>query len=198
MRRWLLWLTLPLAGAVLVAAGILFHEIRAQAGRDEAQAADVILVLGAAEYNGRPSPVLKARLDHALELYRRGLAHVVITTGGHGPDRRFTEAGVSRTYLTQNGIAAESIFAVERGERTTESLSGAVELMRQRGWHACLVVSDGFHIYRLKKILAHDEIEAYGSPTPSSRIESASAPLRLRHTLREMVSYLAWLAGRAR
>lgn len=196
MIRRLVWLAVLLLAALLASAGVLYHQIREQAGREEARLADVILVMGAAEYHGRPSPVLKARLDHVLELHRRGLAKFIITTGGHGPDPQFTEAGVSRAYLVRNGVAAESIFALEQGERTAESLLSAVQLMREKGWRACLVVSDGFHIYRLKKILAHAGIEAYGSPTPSSRIETASASLRLRHTLREMASYAAWLLGR--
>lgn len=197
MRRLALWLIVALAALALLGAGLLYYEIRSQAAREEARTADVILVLGAAEYHGRPSPVLKARLDHALELYRRGLAKNIVTTGGHGPDPRFTEAGVGRSYLLQNGAPAEAVFAVEEGERTTESLAGAVALMRGRGWNACLVVSDGYHIYRLKKILAHKHIEAYGSPAPASRIETASVGLRVRYTLREMASYLAWLFGRA-
>ena len=193
MRRILLWVFGLASLAVLVFAAVLYVGIREQATRDEVRPADVILVMGAAEYNGRPSPVLKARLDHALALYRRGLAKKIIATGGHGPDPRFTEAGVSRAYLAQNGVPAEIILVEEKGERTTESLAGAVELMRGSGLHTCLVVSDGFHIYRLKKILAAAQIEAYGSPTTSNRAESAG--LRLRQTLRELVSYTAWFVG---
>src|SRR5436309_13985854 len=82
----------------------LYFQIRDSAVRDEAQPADAIVVLGAAQYNGRPSPVLKARLDHAYDLYKQGLAHSIITTGSYGPDPNFSEAQVSTKYLVQPGV----------------------------------------------------------------------------------------------
>src|SRR5437016_3313155 len=95
------------SGIIVFAVGVyffyLYGQIRDSAVRDEAQPADAIVVLGAAQYNGRPSPVLKARLDHAYELYKKGLAHAIITTGSYGPDPNFSEAQGSTKYLVQRG-----------------------------------------------------------------------------------------------
>ncbi|MBZ5585247.1 MAG: YdcF family protein, partial [Acidobacteriia bacterium] len=105
-----------LATAALVAIAYLSVRIERQSSRDEAQPADVILVLGAAEYRGRPSPVLRARLDHALELYNRNLAPRILTTGGAGGDPVFTEGGVGRSYLIGRGVPSEVIIVETEGE----------------------------------------------------------------------------------
>jgi len=111
--------------ALLVAIAWLSVRIERESTRDEAQPADVIVVLGAAEYRGRPSPVLKARLDHALELYRRGLAPQVLTTGGAGGDPVFTEGGVGRSYLMSRGVPSEAIIVETEGATTVESTAEA-------------------------------------------------------------------------
>src|SRR5437762_913575 len=102
-------------------------QIERQSTRDEAQPADVILVLGAAEYRGRPSPVLKARLDHALDLFHKKLAPNVITTGGAGGDPDYTEGGVGRSYLIANDVPAEAITVEPEGETTAHSIAAAGE-----------------------------------------------------------------------
>ena len=102
----------------------LYTAIRRQAGDDEARPADAIVVFGAAEYNGAPSPVFKARLDHALELEDRDLAPAIITTGGSGGDPHFTEGGVARDYLIQQGVAEDKIFSETRSDTTYESVQG--------------------------------------------------------------------------
>src|SRR5512144_157130 len=104
--------------AFLVTIAYLAERIERQSRRDEAQPADLIVVLGAAEYRGRPSPVLRARLDHALQLYRRGLAPRILTTGGAGGDPIFTEGGVGRSYLVAKGVPSESIVVEIEGEST--------------------------------------------------------------------------------
>src|SRR5579862_8841842 len=111
--------------AVVVAALVIYIadlsvRIAQQSARDEAQPADVILVLGAAEYRGRPSPVLRARLDHALDLYARKLAPRILTTGGSGGDPIFTEGGVGRSYLTQHGVPSDAIIVESEGDSTVE------------------------------------------------------------------------------
>src|SRR5437870_9947198 len=115
------WGTL-LAIAAILAISIygmyLYGQIRNYAMRDEAQKADAIVVLGAAQYNGRPSPVLKARLDHAYDLYKKGLAQAIITTGSYGPDPNFSEAQVSTKYLVQRGVNVTDIVT-EQGSGTT-------------------------------------------------------------------------------
>src|SRR6058998_770826 len=108
--------------AVLISLSIywtyLYRQIRDSAARDEARPADAIVVLGAAQYNGRPSPVLKARLDHALDLYNTGVARAIVTTGSYGPDPNFSEAEVGRKYLVQHGVRVDDIVT-EQGSGTT-------------------------------------------------------------------------------
>src|SRR5438034_1766835 len=118
-----------LAGSV----GFLALRIQQQSELDEARPADVILVLGAAEYRGRPSPVLKARLDHALELYRRKLAPRVMTTGGAGGDPVYTEGGVGRSYLIGRGVPVEAVIVESEGESTLQSTAMAGEIMHRMG-----------------------------------------------------------------
>lgn len=142
-------------------------DIRRQSDVDEAQPADVILVLGAAEYRGRPSPILEARLNHALFLYRQGLAPRILTTGGNGGDPQFTEGEVGRAYLSRHGIPSESIIVESEGETTVHSTIAAAEIMQRMNLRSCIVVSDGYHIYRVKKMLQFQGINVYGSPRPT-------------------------------
>jgi uncharacterized SAM-binding protein YcdF (DUF218 family) len=172
----------------------LYGAIRRQAGHDEARPADAIVVFGAAEYNGVPSPVLKARLDHALELDDRDLAPTIITTGGSGGDRHFTEGGVARDYLIQQGVAEDKILSETRGDTTYESVKAVVQILAQRHAHTCIVVSDGFHLYRIKLMFRALGITAYGSPAPDSPIEDDPTS-RTLYTLREMVVTTLWHLG---
>ncbi len=172
----------------------LYLAIRAQAGREEATPADALVIFGAAEYNGAPSPVLKARLDHAFDLEERGLAPLVITTGGSGGDPQFTEAGVGRDYLIQRGVAEAKILADTRSMTTYESVKAVTLLLRQRQKHTCIAVSDGFHLYRIKLMFRSLGITAYASPAPDSPIEADSF-LRTLHSLREMVNTTLWHVG---
>jgi uncharacterized SAM-binding protein YcdF (DUF218 family) len=166
--------------------------IERQSIRDEARHADVILVLGAAEYRGRPSQVLRARLDHALELYQRKLAPLVLTTGGAGGDPVFTEGGVGRSYLIGHGVPPESIIVENEGETTVESTAMAGEIMRRMGLHSVIVVSDGYHIYRVKRMLQFRGLSVYGSPRKERNPES----LRERwNYLKQAIGYLLWRAG---
>jgi len=142
----------------------VWMQIRTQSSRDEAQLADVILILGAAEYNGRPSPVLKARLDHGLELYRKELAPLVLTTGGAGGDPMFTEGGVGRAYLIKQGVPAEAIIVEMEGETTMHSTAASAEIMLRMGLKSCIVVSDGYHIFRAKRMLEQRGLQVFGSP----------------------------------
>jgi uncharacterized SAM-binding protein YcdF (DUF218 family) len=177
--------------ALVYAERSLFLAIRAQAGREEARPADALVVFGAAEYNGAPSPVLKARLDHALDLQERDLAPLVITTGGSGGDRRYTEAGVGRDYLIQQGVAEDKILADTRSLTTAESVRAVTLLLRQRQMRKCIAVSDGFHLYRIKLMFRALGITAYASPAPDSPIE-ANPFLRTLYSLREMVDTTLW------
>jgi uncharacterized SAM-binding protein YcdF (DUF218 family) len=167
MRR-ILWAGTAAAAAILMGwLTYVAQQIERQSTIDEARPADIIVVLGAAEYRGRPSPVLEARLNHALFLYLQGLAPLVLTTGGAGGDPVYTESEVGRTYLSRRGVPSESILVEPEGESTAHSTAAVAEMMRRRGLSRCIVVSDGYHIYRVKKMLEFRGLEVYGSPRPS-------------------------------
>lgn len=167
MKR-ILWAASALAGTILVVwVAYVAQQIKRQSTIDEAKPADIIVVLGAAEYRGRPSPVLEARLNHALWLYLQGLAPLVLTTGGSGGDPVYTESEVGRTYLSRRGVPSESILVEPEGESTAHSTAAVAEIMRRRGLTRCIVVSDGYHIYRVKRMLQLQGFEVYGSPRPS-------------------------------
>jgi uncharacterized SAM-binding protein YcdF (DUF218 family) len=185
-------------GIALAIVGLMFYvaflslRIEQQSMVDEAQPADVILVLGAAEYRGRPSPVLRARLDHALELYFRKLAPRILTTGGSGGDPIFTEGGVGRSYLTQHGVPSEAVIVETEGDSTVESTTMAVEIMHRMELHSVIVVSDGYHIYRVKKMLQSRGMTAWGSPRP----DHSQSPLHVRwNYLKQAVGFLLWRVG---
>src|SRR6185503_7729305 len=142
--------------AVLLACQIAYLaiQIAREADHDEARPSDVILVLGAAEYHGRPSPVFKARLDHAYDLYKRGVSPRIMTTGGAGGDPVFTEGGVGRTYLIGRGVPPESVIAEMESASTVESTAMAGEIMTRMGLDSVVIVTDGYHVYRVKRMLA--------------------------------------------
>jgi uncharacterized SAM-binding protein YcdF (DUF218 family) len=175
-----------------VAVVLLSVRVEEQSQRDEARPADVILVLGAAEYRGKPSPVLKARLDHALELYQRKLAPRIMTMGGAGGEIVFTEGTVGRSYLTSQGVPPEAVIVENEGESTVQSTNTALEIMQRMGLRSAIVVSDGYHIYRVKQILESRGIAAYGSP----RKEHSAGPLHDRwNYMKQAIGYLLWRAG---
>lgn len=163
-----------------------------QSTRDEARRADVIIVMGAAEYRGHPSPVLKLRLDHAVTLYERHLAPYIMTTGGPGGDPSFTEGGVGRSYLIDRGIPAESVIVENEGESTAYSLSAATEIMRRMGLHSCIIVSDGFHIFRVKRILQQEGFAAFGSPRAQG---DTTIVTEWWQYFRQAVAYCLWRGG---
>jgi uncharacterized SAM-binding protein YcdF (DUF218 family) len=163
------WAVLLLAVAAGGWVASLMRAIERQSGVDEAQPADVILVLGAAEYRGLPSPVLKLRLDHALQLYQRKIAPRILTTGGSGGDPDFTEGEVARNYLARKGVPAEAILVEPEGETTWHSIVAATEMMRRMNLRSCVLVSDGYHIYRAKRMMQSQGVEVWGSPRQPTR-----------------------------
>jgi uncharacterized SAM-binding protein YcdF (DUF218 family) len=166
MKRTVWNVVVAALSVALLATAWIAIRVERQAMHDEARPADVIVVLGAAEYRGRPSPVLKARLDHALDLYHRNLAPYIMTTGGAGGEPVFTEGDVGRDYLTSLGVPPEAIVVEEEGSSTVASTARAGEIMRRMGMHSAIVVSDGYHIYRVKKLLEGRGLTVYGSPRP--------------------------------
>jgi uncharacterized SAM-binding protein YcdF (DUF218 family) len=137
---------------------------------DQRQSADAIMVLGAAQYNGRPSPVLKARLDHAIELYRAGYAAVIVVTGGLAEGDRTTEATASKRYLVAATIPADSVVVESRGRTTAESMDAAAEYLHASGRARVLLVSDPFHLARLHLEARRVHLVGFTSPTRTSPI----------------------------
>lgn len=184
-----------LALLLVLLLGYLFSVaeiIKRQSTIDEARQADVIIILGAAEYRGRPSPVLQSRLAHALSLYQKGLARYLLTTGGAGGDTRFTEGEVERNYLIEKGVPSEAILVEPEGSTTAQSVDSAAEIMHSMNLHSCIVVSDGYHIYRVKRLLQAQNIKVYGSPRPSS----AMGRMQLNKLyLRQAVGFVLWQIG---
>ncbi|MDP9114664.1 MAG: YdcF family protein [Acidobacteriota bacterium] len=196
MRRPLTWIAVLLVclAAAFTLARVLAvaRDIRRQSTVDEVRPADVILVLGAAEYRGRPSPVLEARLNHALFLYRQRWAPRILTTGGAGGDPTFTEGEVGRAYLSSHGIPSEAILTETQGSSTVESTVAAAEIMRRLNLKSCIVVSDGYHIYRVKKMLESQGMDVFGSPRPSEPHDT----WRERWLyLRQAIAYGLWRIG---
>jgi uncharacterized SAM-binding protein YcdF (DUF218 family) len=192
MKRW--FFTIGVVVCVLAAVltwrylDRVARAIEHQSTIDEVRPADVIVVLGAAEYRGKPSPVLEARLNHALVLYLQGKAPLVLTTGGAGGDPLFTEGGVGRAYLAAHGVPPEDIIVENEGESTVQSVVTVGEIMQRMGLHSCIVVSDGYHIYRVKKMLEARGLQVYGSPRPS-------APVSRWLYFRQAIGYVLWRVG---
>jgi uncharacterized SAM-binding protein YcdF (DUF218 family) len=153
---------------------------------DQARPASAIVVLGAAQYVGRPSPVLRARLDHAIDLWRRNLAPLMIVTGGTGRGDTTSEAAVSQRYAVQRGVPASAILLETEGRTTSESMEGVAALMGRRSRRDVLLVSDPFHMLRLTILARRHGLEPYASPTPTSPI-AASPTERWKYALSESV-----------
>jgi uncharacterized SAM-binding protein YcdF (DUF218 family) len=193
MKRIAAWLSVP---PLIFLLGYLFYvanRIERQSLMDESQPADVILVMGAAEYRGRPSPVLQGRLNHALLLYLKHLAPYILTTGGAGGDPNFTEGEVGRAYLVTHGVPAEAVITQAVGSTTVQSIDAAVETMRRMNLRSCIVVSDGYHIYRVKRVLEAKGIKVFGSPRPPAGSLTLTE-LRWLY-LRQAVGFMLWRAG---
>ena len=170
----------------------LSFRIARQAHVDDARAADVIIVMGAAEYRGHPSPVFKLRLDHAVTLFEKHLAPAIMTTGGPGGDTSFKEGGVGRSYLIDRGIPAERIIVEDQGESTAWSLSAATEILRRMNLRSCIIVSDGFHIFRVKRILQQQGFVVYSSPRAQG---DTTVLTEWWQYFRQACAYALWKAG---
>jgi uncharacterized SAM-binding protein YcdF (DUF218 family) len=161
--------------AVVVAASVTSARIWQQGTQDERRRVDAIVVLGAAQYNGRPSPVFAARLDHAVSLWNTGIGPVLIVTGGKIPGDRTTEAAVAQQFALEHGVPAASILGEFEGRNTLSSLRAVAALMKAHGLRSAVFVSDPTHMLRVLRIATDLGIEAYGSPTLGSPIQQDSA-----------------------
>jgi uncharacterized SAM-binding protein YcdF (DUF218 family) len=164
---------------LFVYLAVTFVQVWLASRRDEARPSQAIIVLGAAEYDGRPSPVLAARLDHAIQLYRDGIAPVIVVTGGRQPGDRFTEAGASADYLHKHGIPDAAILRETTGRTSWESLEAAARFLDQRHMRRVVLVSDPYHSERIKAIAHEVGLDAVTSPTRTSPIKGSSAFKRL-------------------
>lgn len=189
-RRRFVWRTIWLV--LGVGAGLYLwtcSEIILQSRYDESRPSDAIVVFGAAEYVGHPSPVFRARLDHALTLYSRGIAPYLITTGGSGRDPQFSEGGVGRDYLEARGISDRHLIAETQGENTAESAERVAVIMRANSMRSCVAVSDPYHLFRIKRLMEHEGIVTYTSPRP---LAYRSFWARISNVAREGLSYFLW------
>ena len=170
------------------------HEINRVGGQDGSRPADAIAVFGAAEYAGRPSPVFHARLDHAVTLYDRGIAPLIVTLGG-GADRDSgkTEGGVGRDYLLAKGVPFDRIIAETHSFDTGQQVSLLAGIARERGLQRIVVVSDNTHLFRIQQLCRDEGLEVYTSPRPAlGHIDRFDRWMRYLH---EVVSYTAMQVG---
>ena len=192
-RRWFLRLLAAVALAAFLFVLVTCLRVVHEAGKQELHPADAIVVFGAAEYSGKPSPVLRARLDHAYDLFQQHLAPVVITTGGAAADPSFSEGGVGRDYLMHRGIPELNLIAETQGSDTAQSAERVAVIMRTNKMRSCLAVSDEYHVFRIKQLLKHEGITIYVAPRSGSRPHGVL--LRAIAVLREAMSYLVWKVG---
>lgn len=192
-RRWGLRIAAVAVLVLLAGTAAWFHWVYAQiehyASRDQAAPADAICVFGAAEYDGRPSPVFRARLDHALELYRLGIAPVIITLGGAGGDE-YSEGSVGERYLVSRGVPEQDIIAETNSTDTEESARRVAVIARANGFQRLVIVSDGTHLFRIHAICAADGLNVLTSPRPSAAVQDPS--LTFKRISHEMLSYTLW------
>jgi uncharacterized SAM-binding protein YcdF (DUF218 family) len=161
--------------------------------QDQRRAVDAIVVLGAAQYNGRPSPVLRARLDHALRLYNEGYAPRIVVTGGVGRGDTTSEAIVGRHYLLARDVVPGDVVVQPQGRSTQASMTAVADWLEAEGLHSVLLVSDPFHMYRLRLEARRTNLEAYTSPTESSPI-SDNPVVELRYLAAEGFKIpVAWI-----
>lgn len=193
-RRW--WVRLPILAALAVPAflSITAYRVVHSASLQETHRADAIVVFGAAEYYGRPSPVLRARLNHAFDLYQLHLAPVIITTGGAADDPKFSEGGVGQEHLHKLGVPESALIAETQGSNTAESARRVAVIMHANGLRSCIAVSDAYHVFRIRKLLEHEGVgPVYVAPRPDSRPHGFVQ--RGWAVLRESTSYLLWRLG---
>lgn len=184
---------LVLTFALLLAAALwcrwVYFQIAAYARQDQAAPADAIAVLGAAEYDGRPSPVYRARLDHALDLYNRGIAPLIITLGGPGGDQ-YNEGSVGAHYLISMGVPEEDVIAETHSRDTEQSARTIAVIARANGIHRLVVVSDPTHMFRVHALCAADGFDVLTSPRTVPANDDTSLEFgRIAH---EVISYTLW------
>ena len=180
--RWAVRVVAALVALVVVYFGVTFVQVWLAGREDHAERAQAIVVFGAAQYNGRPSAVLRARLDHAVDLWERDLAPTIVVTGGKQPGDEFTEAAASARYLMSNGVPDSAILREVSGRNSWDSLAAAANFLRRRGITKVLLVSDPFHALRINGMADELGLDGHVSPTRTSPIDGGA---ELRQMVKE-------------
>lgn len=185
------------AGAAVLAFVLLITStglaIWWNARQDSRPTSDAIVVLGSAQYNGVPSSIFEARLEHAVALYEEGVAPVIVTVGGRAEGDEFTEAQAGREYLANRGVPEDALLAVEEGVDTLESMRVVAVAFGDRGWRSAVVVTDPWHAMRAERMAEDQGIEAESSPTRQGPAVQTRAT-QFRYILRETAAYLLYRA----
>jgi uncharacterized SAM-binding protein YcdF (DUF218 family) len=168
----------------------VYMQIERYAYEDQAAAADVICVFGAAEYDGRPSPVLRARLDHALALYEHHIAPIMLTLGGSAPGDKFSEGQVGQAYLMANGVPAKAIIAETQSRTTEEQALRIVVIARTNGYRRVVIVSDPTHLFRIREICAAEGMPVMTSPRP--QVAAIGSETEWKQMGHEILTYTLW------
>lgn len=187
-RKWVIVIAAVLALIVIIVLGFV-AAIYAEARGDEARPVDAIIVLGAAQFNGRPTDVFESRLQHGLDLYNRGLAPVIIVTGGKQEGDTYTEAETGEQWLIDRGVPEGAILMENEGRDTWANLRGARDAAQGYDIESVLIVSDGFHLFRAERMAEAVGFDAYTSPTPNSPIRPWSG-LEVSYVIRETVAVI--------
>jgi uncharacterized SAM-binding protein YcdF (DUF218 family) len=170
---------LALFAVLLVYLSVVFVQVWLASRRDDARRSDAIVVLGAAQFDGRPSKVLTARLDHAIDLFRRGIAPIVVVTGGKQTGDRFTEAGASASYLHDHDVPDRAILRETTGRSSWQSLASAARILKERNLTRVVLVSDPYHAARINDIAHEVGLHAVSSPTRTSPIKGVGVWRRI-------------------
>jgi uncharacterized SAM-binding protein YcdF (DUF218 family) len=186
------WLVRALVGSVLVAGlvvGGTAFRVWQVARVDDRRPVDVVVVLGAAQYDGSPSPIFAARLRHARELYDQGVAARIVTVGGRRAGDGFTEADAGRRYLVDRGVRSDAVVAIGEGSDTLGSLRSVAATAEKRGWHTALLVSDPWHSLRARTMARDSGLESWTSPTHSGPVVR-TRETQVRYIVRETAALL--------
>jgi vancomycin permeability regulator SanA len=196
LRRWLVRGAIAVVAVLLLLVGGTAFRIWQYGRIDDRDHADVILVLGAAQYNGDPSSILQARLNHAKTLYDEGVADHIVTVGGRQPTDKYTEAQAGDIYLSDNGVPKDRITEVNTGNDTLTSLQAAAAVLKAHGWGSAVLVSDPWHMFRSETMAEASGIDAWTSPTHSGpAVQTRST--QLRYIFRETAALLYYRVTKA-
>jgi uncharacterized SAM-binding protein YcdF (DUF218 family) len=168
----------------------VYFQIERFAYEDQAAPADVICVFGAAEYAGKPSPVLRSRLDHALALYEHSMAPVVLTLGGSAAGDTYSEGQVGRAYLMANGVPEKAIIAETQSRDTEEQARRIVAIARTNNYHRVIIVSDPTHLFRIHEICTSEGLQVMTSPR--TQVSPVGSSTEWKQVWHEIVTYTAW------